>query len=287
MNSPFELENQDLYQRWRDAKLKNHPTKVEDLVVTVKRPENLSESEKTAIKERIEKANMAVYVSSAHGSKEIFRAMSLQFALKSLDTNTLADGDGISSLTVAEDGVRTRYIPYTNRGIAWHTDGYYNPPNRWVHSLWLHCVQQGIEGGKNDLLDHEIAYILLRDQDPEIIRLLSLPDAMTIPANEEDGFRNQEQTGPVFYTHESGNLHMRYTARPRNVIWKEEVRPALAKLQELLEDESLPYRFTHLLQPGQGLISHNVLHTRQPFNDVPGRRRLLFRARFHDRMSFE
>jgi hypothetical protein len=42
-----------------------------------------------------------------------------------------------------------------------------------VRGLILHCVQSAATGGENQLLDHEIAYILLRDENPDHIRALS------------------------------------------------------------------------------------------------------------------
>jgi len=34
-----------------------------------------------------------------------------------------------------------------------------------------------------------------------------------------------------------------------------------------------------------GLLSNNVLHTRTPFTDSPGHRRLIYRARYYQRVS--
>jgi hypothetical protein len=39
------------------------------------------------------------------------------------------------------------------------------------------------------------------------------------------------------------------------------------------------------LQPGMGLVGHNVLHDRSAFVDDPARPRLLYRARFLDRVA--
>ncbi|MCK7502176.1 MAG: TauD/TfdA family dioxygenase [Comamonadaceae bacterium] len=100
---------------------------------------------------------------------------------------------------MADQGTRTAYIPYTTRPIKWHTDGYYNPPERQVRGMVLHCVRPAASGGENALMDHEIAYILLRDEDPGHIRALMAPDAMTIPAREEEGeVARGDQPGPVF-----------------------------------------------------------------------------------------
>ena len=85
---------------------------------------------------------MAIYASPTAGDadKEIPRQLGLQLGLRDLDTNYLADDDGISPLAVAERGTRGEFIPYTNRGIRWHTDGYYNPVERTVRAVLLHCV---------------------------------------------------------------------------------------------------------------------------------------------------
>jgi alpha-ketoglutarate-dependent taurine dioxygenase len=69
-----------------------------------------------------------------------------------------------------ERGERKEFIPYTDKPIRWHTDGYYNIPERTVRGMVLHCVQSAASGGENQLLDHEIAYILLRDENPDFIR---------------------------------------------------------------------------------------------------------------------
>jgi hypothetical protein len=184
---------------------------------------------------------------------------------------------------VHREGTRSRYIPYTERPITWHTDGYYNPPERIVRALLLHCAGRAAEGGANRLMDHEMLYILLRDQDPELIRVLMDPDAMTIPGNEEEGLTRPETVGPVFSVDGDGSLYMRYTARARNVIWSERAAPAAAAIRHLLDQPS-PHIFQHVLEPGQGLVSNNPLHTREPFKDDPAAPRLLYRARYHQRV---
>ncbi len=86
----------------------------------------------------------------------------------------------------------------------------------------LHCVSAAREGGDNALVDHEMAYIALRDANPAWVRALMAEDAMTIPARMgEAGVARAAQSGPVFSVDPaSGALHMRYTARTRSVEWK-------------------------------------------------------------------
>ncbi|MDP1898357.1 MAG: TauD/TfdA family dioxygenase, partial [Sulfurimicrobium sp.] len=182
--NPFALDNDTDYQNWRNRKLKNYPASLTDLIVQVNDPRKLTQSEHDAILALCRKANMAIYASKAgqEADKEIARQLGLQFGLERLDRNMLADDDGITSLAVHASGEHQHYIPYTDRPIKWHTDGYYNPPERKIRAVLLHCVCNAASGGDNGLLDHEIAYILLRDANPDYIRALMAPDAMTIPA---------------------------------------------------------------------------------------------------------
>ena len=202
-----------------------------------------------------------------------------------LDHNPGADEDAVTALTVQSDAYHRGYIPYTNRPIVWHTDGYYNGPARQIHGLLLHCVHPAAEGGENELLDHEIVYILLRDENPEYVRALMHPQAMVIPPNVSDGMEvRPEQAGPVFSVGPDGRLHMRYTDRSRSIAWRNDplTAAAVARLKDILHQPG-PWHFRARLEAGQGLISNNVLHTRSGFNDGD-RPRLLYRARYHDRI---
>jgi hypothetical protein len=293
--NPFDLDQPDAYSRWRDQRLEQYPLRIEELLVEIKDPQQLQAAEHAALLDRIQRANMAIYVSSLSESEDklALRALSAQFGLNEvwLDPNQLADEDGFTSLTVRDDDpTRSRYIPYTNRTIHWHTDGYYNEDARQIHALNLHCVRPAHEGGENALLDHELAYILLRDENPEHIRALSAPDVMTIPGNQKDGFQRPDRSGPVFSVHEHAGqlrLHMRYTARLHNIVWKQELQviEALQALSRILDREQSPWVFRATLHSGMGLLSNNVLHDRTGFVDDPAHPRLLYRARFYDRIQ--
>ena len=192
----------------------------------------------------------------------------------------------MTSLTVVDEGIRQHYIPYTNRAINWHTDGYYNSSQQQIQALNLHVVQRAASGGENALLDHEIAYIYLREKDPQYIRALMSPNAMTIPARIEDGkTARQQESGPVFSIIESGDLHMRYTIRVNNVMWADDslTQAALAELAKLLDSDT-SYIFRGLLEPGMGLVSNNVLHDRAAFTDDVTHKRHYYRARYFDRL---
>lgn len=282
----FDLNDDHAYGAWREIRLASAPKRAEELVVAVADLSAPTAAEQAALLERVRRANMAVYATTPDGiDKTVLRAFARRFGLVHLDANTLSDDDGITPLAVAADGPRTRYIPYTSRAISWHSDGYYNALDHQVRGMVLHCARPAAEGGENDLLDQEIAYIHLRDAGRNIIAALMDPQAMMIPGNSEDGNARPDSYGPVFMVI-NGSLHMRYTARARNVVWKDDptVREAARRLEDLLAGDS-PFIIRHRLAAGQGLLCNNVLHTRRSFRDDPAAPRLLYRARFHDRIT--
>jgi len=288
VDDPFELRGADAYRRWRDRKLADYPRRLEDLLVELGDPRQLSGPEQDRILELCRRCNMAVYASSSGGNpdKDLIHRLGRQFGLGRLDANLGADEDAVTALSVQSDALHQGYIPYTNRPIAWHTDGYYNPADRQIHGLILHCVQPADLGGENDLLDHEIAYILLRDANPEYVRALMHPKAMTIPANVINGEEiRPRQAGPVFRVRPDGRLHMRYTARKRNIEWRDDplTQEAVAYLAAALE-QTLAWSLRGKLESGWGLICNNVLHTRTGFENGE-HERLLYRARYYDRIS--
>jgi hypothetical protein len=290
MSRPFDLSDSSAYQLWRDQKLANAIARPGDLVVEIKDPRALTETEHAALLERCRRSNMAIYAASPMLQDEtLVRRLGAQFGLSGLDANWLADEDGITRVTVSDgDGTRQAYIPYTDRPIKWHTDGYYNPPDRKIRGMILHCVRSAETGGENRLLDHEIAYLMLRDGNADFIRALSEPDAMTIPARADaEGVARPAQTGPVFSVDPSNHkLHMRYTARTRSIEWKQDAttQAAVAALQALLASD-MPHIHHIRLEPGMGLLCNNVLHDRAAFTNDPSHPRLLYRARYYERIA--
>ncbi len=287
--SPFFMRNRDHYCYWRDAKLHGYPASLSEILVEIDDPRRLTHTEFEALRSRCRKANMVVYASRTGSDPDPEIALSLgrRFGVLGLNKNWLADASGLTSLQVAKAGPRQNFIPYTNREIHWHTDGYYNIAEQQIQSLNLHVVQRAASGGENALLDHEIAYILLREKNPDYIQALMAPNAMTIPARIEDGkIARQAESGPVFSVTDSGDLHMRYTVRVNNVIWADDAitREALAYLTEILSSNSA-YIYRGLLQPGMGLISNNVLHDRAAFTDDAVHQRHYYRARYFDRLA--
>jgi alpha-ketoglutarate-dependent taurine dioxygenase len=288
--SPFELDDERAYLAWRERKLAGVPRSIEELRVAI-HGYQLSGQEMNAVHRALQRANFAIYTftSKAHEDKVLIRQLGRRFGLERLDDNLCSDEDGITSLKVVEKRREGEYIPYTNKRLNWHTDGYYNSRDRQIRGVILHCAQPAAAGGETALMDHEIAYIQLRDENPGYIRALMAADAMTIPPNVQNGKQiRPEQGGPVFSVAADGHLHMRYSARTRNIVWKDDssTQAAADFLLNLFQQDS-PYIFHHRLKSGQGVLSNNVLHCRSSFEDdaTASQRRLLYRARYFDRIA--
>jgi alpha-ketoglutarate-dependent taurine dioxygenase len=288
--SPFDLDDDAAYRHWREAKLAARPTSVDELVVDIADPMALTAAERAALLKRLARCNMALYrLRTPRDDRPSIVALAGQLGMRQLDANWLADEDGVSHITRSDrsDG-RGGFIPYTDRPIRWHTDGYYHPDERRIRGMVLHCVRPAREGGVNALLDHELAYLHLRDASTEHVRALMAPDAMTIPERrDDDSVARPAQTGPVFSVDPAdGTLHMRYTARTRSIEWRADAatRAAVACLSALLDGGSR--HILHVrMEAGMGLVSHNVLHDRSGFTDDAAQPRLLYRARYLDRTT--
>ena len=290
--NPIAPQQMSAYRQWRSERLDRPPPAADMLRVHIDDPDDLQVSEIAALKTACHRYNFALFhIQQLKGPPEdTLKRLGEQLGLRRLDHNLCAKDSGISALSARPEAEGERYVPYTDRRLSWHTDGYYNPPDRQIRSWILYCAQDAVSGGENALLDHEIAYIRLRDHDPALAEALTAPDVLTIPANVVGGNRiRAAHSGPVFsWMPDNGRLHMRYSARERNVIWQDRaaVLAAADWLRRLLyggDDHISRYR----LNPGEGLLSNNVLHFRSGFRDDPatGHRRLVYRARYYDRIA--
>ena len=293
-NSPFSLSKQSTYPSWREKKLANHSTNLDSLMIVIDDIAHLSHNEKMTLLDSISKHNLAFYRFNQHDqipikNKQKLPPLGAALGLHQLDNNLCSDEDKYSSITVTQHEGQHQYIPYSDRRLSWHTDGYYNSPEQQINGFILHCEHPAKTGGESLLLDHEIAYILLRDENPDYIRALMQSDAMTIPANILQGKEiRAAQSGAVFSLHSTGNLHMRYSARQRNIEWKKNdtTLAAASFLHDLWKNGS-PYILRYTLQAHEGLICNNVLHCRTAFedNNNPQKKRLLYRGRYLERVS--
>ncbi|MCA0869233.1 TauD/TfdA family dioxygenase [Seohaeicola saemankumensis] len=290
----LDLGNSRAYAEWRTAKMAAARA-VRDLApVAIDDLANPSEAARDALIERCELVNYAVYDSPPvpqdnPATAARLRRFAQAFALKIAESHRSAGDYGIVALSPSDQPGKRGYIPYSTRGMNWHTDGYYNPPDQRISAFVLHCVRAAPVGGVNQLLDPELLYIRLRDHHLDWLRALLHPQAMSIPENREaDGTLRPVSVGPVFYPDpETGRMQMRYTARTRSIDWRNDpdTRAAEAFLRDYLARGD-PLATDLHLAPGQGVLNNNVLHNRTPFE--PGRNgdsRLIYRVRFHNRVK--
>ena len=129
------------YRRWRKVKLDNYPASVEELCVDIGGLRNMTDAEKASIIATTRQFNMCIYrCRDLSVGRAPVREFAGFFGLHRPDMHLCANDDGVSELSVAASGVRHDYVPYSNRGLSWHTDGYYNEPSRQVRSVVLHCA---------------------------------------------------------------------------------------------------------------------------------------------------
>jgi alpha-ketoglutarate-dependent taurine dioxygenase len=275
----FSLGERDSWRRWRQVKLFQAASASEFAPTQIEDPRAVSQAERAALLEQVAATNYALYQwrntpPDDDALDDWLLAFTRSFGLRAREDHRSANGNGVVRIEVAHGGGRVGYIPYN-----------YHGPDNCVRGMILHCAAAASEGGENRLLDHELAYLRLRDADETALRLLMHPQAMTIPeATDDAGQFRAANAGPVFFLDDAGALVMRYTARQRNVVWRDtETRAAADKLLALIEAEPLARRLK--LAPGQGLLCNNVLHDRSAFEDHGDSHRRLCRIRFNNRIN--
>lgn len=293
--SPWDLDDDRAYREWRRDKLARAadsaalagPVEISDLA-------NPGESERRELARRCADSNAAFYIcpnqpEDEDAVREQLRGFAAAMGLRIAEKHRSAGSHGIVALKVSDKPAQKGYIPYSRRPMNWHTDGYYNGPDQKIRAMVLHCVRPASDGGVNQFLDPEIAYIRLRDENPDYINALMHPQAMTIPENREaDGSLRPASIGPVFSVdRETGALEMRYTARTRSIAWRDDpvTARAVARLAEILAGDD-PFMQTLKMEAGQGVLCNNSLHNRTGFDpdQTTDSERLLFRIRFHNRV---
>lgn len=280
--------DEELYSIWRQQKLALYPVNPHDLLVEIQDAQSPKPAELQQLQLYLERYNFVFYRFTQHlnASKQQVHQLAQSLGLKTLAHNLCADTDSLTAIQVTQHQGQHDYIPYTDKKLSWHTDGYYNPAHEQIHSMLLHCVRPALEGGETQVMDHELAYLLLRDANPEYIHALQAPQAFTIPANVLKGEEiRPAQTGPVFSLNTKGGLHMRYSARQKHVLWQDDpiTKAATEFLLALWKHDSI-YKLGYTLKANEGLICKNVLHCRTEFVDAQEseHKRLLYRGRYLD-----
>lgn len=280
----------DFYRKWRAERLAAAEAATSAGFVEISDLANPTEAEISELVRRCGAANLALYATGASGDQRAaMRPFAEAFGLRIAEKHRSAGGDGIVTLRESDAPGLKGYIPYSRHRMNWHTDGYYNAPEDRISAMVLHTAQPAGDGGSNQFLDHTIAYIRLMDENPEYVSALMHPEAMTIPANEDEGSPRPASVGPVFFPDpETGEMQMRYTARTRSIEWRDDplTRDAVAFLQQALEAPD-PMTISLRFGAGQGVLCNNVLHDRTGFDACAEAHspRTVYRVRFNNRVK--
>lgn len=292
-----DLEPNAAWTAWRTAKLRVSEGLERLPPVPVDSLESPSPEAVEELEYRCALCNYAVYSTrcpedSVAAASAALVGFAERFGLLLSEDHRSSGESGVVALRTSSEEGKKGYIPYTPKAMNWHTDGYYNPPDRRVAGFVLHCHQPALAGGENQLMDPELAYLRLRETEPAYVRALMHPEAMTIPENREpDGTIRPDSVGPVFYPDPAtGRLQMRYTARTRSIHWREDA--ATLEAAEWLRawlTAGDPLMRQIRLERGQGILNNNVLHNRTRFEDGTSERdrRIVLRLRFHVRVAEE
>lgn len=282
------------YGTWRADKLKQAQSALDRDPVELSSLSDPTDSERAELVLRCRNTNFAWYTTpdvaaDSENTRVSLRNFVAGLGLTIAEAHRSAEDEGIVALRVTNAKKQAGFIPYSNRAMNWHTDGYYNAPENRISAFVLHCVEQAAEGGTNDLLDPELIYIRLRDHNPDYLAAMMHPQAMSIPESvEDDGSVRPVSVGPVFYPDpQTGRMQMRYTARTRSISWRDDpaTQAAEAWLRAYLA-EGDPLALHIRMQPGQGVLNNNVLHNRTGFeNSDMGGTRLIYRVRFSNRVG--
>ena len=280
----FDLDTDEDYKKWREEKLAAYPSNVGDLVVELADMTAITSTEKAKIMGLVELANMCVYTAgSAQLNMNSLLKLGEQLGVSDTDKSTRHS----QSDELTDSGILDKAIPFTTRHVRWHTDATYYGSDKTIQALFLLCKRPAAEGGGNKVIDNEVMYILLRDKDPDALRILMNNNCFEYKSP-KTGVINHQLGGKVFWVNQNGHLCHRFSFRKMDMAWSEdgEVIAARDTLESLMLEES-EYVIEGRLESGMGLISNNVLHTREKLvdSDDASKKRLLFRTRFYDRVN--
>ena len=271
------------YKLWADKKLERFSNKIDDLIVEINNPSSLTKPEKTYMSNIINQHNIVFFQidKEATDLKAAIKIMRSQIGLGNYEIDSKSDDDGLTEIKIhSKHQSNAEYIPYTNKKLNWHTDGYYNNNENLILSWILFCRTQSESGGMNKYMDHEIAYILFNEAYNNISDLM-LHNTYTIPENTHT--QRKAVDSPIF-SFINGKLHMKFTMREKNILWNDKSQKAASNLKNIVNNSD-EYHITHKFTEGQGVITNNVIHMRTPFTNLEKKNRLLYRLRSKKRME--
>ena len=267
------------FNSWASKKELNIPSNINDLKVYLENINHVSRDEISQIKEKLAKYNCCIYASKTDlDTNANLISFARLLGMKTFDSHNI-DGEAISTISADKTINNMRYIPYTDKALNWHTDGYYD--KKPIFSWILHCIEPALSGGENFLLDHELAireYVLKHD---DISRLMN-KDTFSIPI---DDVANRGATSSYIcdMNNEYRKLHMNFSMRKENITFDKDSESAVLKLIKIIKEDCKKYHLTYKLSKSEGIVSNNILHGRNAFKDGLVMRKIL-RIRSHERL---
>ena len=266
------------FLKWAAQKENNIPKNINEISVEIKDINRATKNEISKIKSTLDKFNSCLYRSNRDlESNSCLLDFAKAVGMKTFDCNNI-EANEISTISSIKNE-KIQYIPYTNKALNWHTDGYYD--KKPLFSWLLHCINPADDGGENYLLDHELAmreYVLSYDD----IEVLMNKRAITIP--ESQGSNRSELSTYIFsFDNDYEKLHMRFSMRKENIKMSDNTFTAMSKLTNVIENNCSKYSINYKLSKNEGILSNNILHGRNSFKDDKVQRKLL-RIRSYERL---
>ena len=266
------------FLKWATQKENNIPKNINEISVEIKDINRITKNEISKIRSTLDKFNSCLYRSNRDlESNSCLLDFAKAVGMKTFDCNNI-EANEISTISSIKSE-KIQYIPYTNKALNWHTDGYYD--KKPLFSWLLHCINPADDGGENCLLDHELAmreYVLSYDD----IEVLMNKRAITIP--ESQGSNRSEISTYIFsFDNDYEKLHMRFSMRKGNIKMSDKTFTAMSKLTNVIENNCSKYSITYKLSKNEGILSNNILHGRNSFKDDKVQRKLL-RIRSYERL---
>ncbi|MEK9906461.1 MAG: TauD/TfdA family dioxygenase [Gammaproteobacteria bacterium] len=266
------------FLKWASQKENNIPKNINEISVEIKDINRTTKNEISKIRSTLDRFNSCLYRSNRDlESNSCLLDFAKAVGMKTFDCNNI-EANEISTISSIKNE-KIQYIPYTNKALNWHTDGYYD--KKPLFSWLLHCINPADDGGENYLLDHELAmreYVLSHDD----IEVLMNKRAITIP--ESQGSNRSELSTYIFsFDNDYEKLHMRFSMRKENIKMSDNTLTAMSKLTNVIENNCSKYSITYKLSKNEGILSNNILHGRNSFKDDKVQRKLL-RIRSYERL---
>ena len=267
------------FKQWALEKEDNIPLKIDDLIVKIQDINHATLAEISNIKDIIKRFNYCIYQSKVGlNAQADLMNFAQSIGMETYDTNNIHNSP-ISLIMSLETKNALNYIPYTNKKLNWHTDGYYD--EKPIFSWLLHCEEPAYSGGENYLLDHELAireYIIKYDN----LDSLSSLDAFTIPGNTHAN-RGETKGYICDNDNEYKKFHMKFSMREKNMKLNEQSKTAIMRMKKIIKEDCKKYCLTYKLSKNEGIISNNILHGRNSFEDGKAMRKL-YRIRSYERI---